>query len=85
MRFAIVGAGATGGYLGACLARAGFEVILVARGPHLAAMREQGLRVLEADGTSFTTNPDCTDRLDALASAETVFVTLKVPLTYVMS
>jgi 2-dehydropantoate 2-reductase len=40
-------------------------------------MREHGLRVLEADDTSFTTHPSCTDRLDAIASAETVFVTLK--------
>lgn len=77
MRFAIVGAGAIGGYLGACLARAGHEVTLVARGPHLAAMREHGLRVLEADDTSFTTHPACTDRLDAIASAEVIFVTLK--------
>ncbi|HLG63749.1 MAG TPA: 2-dehydropantoate 2-reductase [Ktedonosporobacter sp.] len=77
MKFAIVGAGATGGYLGACLARAGLEVTLIARGPHLAAMREHGLKVLEADDTSFTTHPACTDRLDAIASADTVFVTLK--------
>lgn len=77
MRFAIVGAGATGGYLGACLARAGLEVILIARGPHLAAMREHGLKVLEADDTSFTTHLACTDRLDAVNSADTVFVTLK--------
>lgn len=77
MRFAIVGAGATGGYLGACLARAGCEVLLVARGRHLAAMQAHGLRVLEPDDTFFTTHPTCTDRLDAIASAETIFVTLK--------
>lgn len=77
MRFAIVGAGATGSYLGACLTRAGFEVTLIARGPHLAAMRKKGLQVLEADDTSFTTHPACTDRLDAITSADTIFVTLK--------
>jgi 2-dehydropantoate 2-reductase len=77
VKFAVVGAGATGGFLGACLARAGFEVTLVARGPHLAAMRERGVRVLEPDGTSFTTHPACSDRLGAIASADTVFVTLK--------
>ncbi|HKF79127.1 MAG TPA: 2-dehydropantoate 2-reductase [Candidatus Dormibacteraeota bacterium] len=77
MRFAIVGAGATGGYLGACLARAGFEVTLVARGAHLEAMRERGVEVLEPDGTSFTARPACTDRLEAVADADTVFVTLK--------
>lgn len=77
MRLAIVGAGATGGYLGACLARTGLDVTLIARGPHLAAMLSHGLRVMEADDTAFTTHPTCTDRLDALASAETIFVTLK--------
>src|SRR5215469_5019193 len=40
-------------------------------------MRERGLRVLEADDTSFTIHAACTDRLDAITSAETVFVTLK--------
>ncbi|TMF86168.1 MAG: 2-dehydropantoate 2-reductase, partial [Chloroflexi bacterium] len=78
MRLAIVGAGATGGYLGGCLARAGADVVLVARGPHLAAMRERGLTVREPDGSSFTTHPECTDDLGgAVGSAEAVFVTLK--------
>ena len=77
MRFAIVGAGAIGSYLGACLARAGLEVTLIARGPHLVAMQERGLRILEADNTSFTVHVTCTDQLDAITSAETVFVTLK--------
>jgi len=78
IRFAIVGAGATGGYLGACLARSGADVVLVARGPHLAAMRERGLIVREADGSEFTARPECTDDLaGAVGSAEVVFVTLK--------
>lgn len=77
MRFAIVGAGATGGYLGACLARAGFEVTLIARGRHLDAMRAAGVRVIEADGSSFTARPVCTDRLEAIGQADTIFVTLK--------
>ena len=77
-RFAIVGAGASGGYLGASLARSGADVVLVARGPHLAAMRERGLTVREADGSEFTTRPECTDDLArAVGSAEVVFVTLK--------
>ena len=77
MRFAIVGAGATGGYLGACLSRAGFEVTLIARGRHLEVMQAQGVRVLEADGSSFTARPACTDKLQAIEAADTVFVTLK--------
>src|SRR5688500_5521837 len=50
MRTLIAGAGAIGGYIGACMARAGQDVTLFARGPHLQAMRDRGLRVLSADG-----------------------------------
>lgn len=45
MRIAVVGAGAVGGYFAARLARAGAEVAVVARGAHLAAIRDHGLRV----------------------------------------
>jgi 2-dehydropantoate 2-reductase len=77
VRFAILGAGATGGYLGACLARAGYDVCLVARGQHLAAMREHGVRVIEPGGTEIVGRPDCTDRLEAAGEADVTFVTLK--------
>ena len=50
MRTLIAGAGAIGGYIGACRARAGQDVTLFARGPHLQAMRDRGLRVLSPDG-----------------------------------
>ena len=50
MRFLIAGAGAIGGYIGARMARAGQDVTLFARGPHLRAMQEQGLRVLSEEG-----------------------------------
>ncbi len=50
MRFLIAGAGAIGGYLGAKMTRAGQDVTLFARGAHLAAMREHGLRVLSEEG-----------------------------------
>ncbi len=45
MRIAIVGAGAVGGYFGARLAHAGQEVAIIARGAHLAAIRQAGLQV----------------------------------------
>jgi 2-dehydropantoate 2-reductase len=45
MRFAILGSGAVGGYYGAQLARAGHDVTFIARGAHLAAIRERGLAV----------------------------------------
>ena len=42
MKVCIFGAGAIGGYIGVKLAKAGADVSLVARGPHLAAMQEKG-------------------------------------------
>lgn len=56
MRSIVLGAGAIGGVVGGLLARAGREVVLVARGPHLAALRDRGLRVDTPDG-SFVVNP----------------------------
>jgi len=50
MRILIAGAGAIGGYMGARLARAGEDVTLFARGAHLSAMQERGLRVVSEDG-----------------------------------
>jgi 2-dehydropantoate 2-reductase len=78
VKFAVAGAGAIGGFLGARLARAGLDVTLVARGAHLEAMREHGVRVLEPDGSSFTARPACTGDLEAaVAGADVVLVTLK--------
>jgi 2-dehydropantoate 2-reductase len=76
VRVAILGAGATGGFLGARLARAGTDVVLIARGPHLRAMRESGLRLIEPDGES-TVRVEATDDLEAVRSSDFVFVTLK--------
>jgi len=50
MRFAIIGAGAVGGYFGARLIRAGHDVTFLARGSHLAAIRERGLEVRSPSG-----------------------------------
>jgi drug/metabolite transporter (DMT)-like permease len=50
MRIAVFGAGGAGGYFGAPLARSGEEVIFIARGEHLKAIREHGLRVETPDG-----------------------------------
>lgn len=52
MKICIVGAGAIGGYLGAKLALAGCELTLIARGNHLAAIQNNGLKLLMADGSS---------------------------------
>ncbi len=76
MRFTVLGAGAIGGYVGACLARAGTDVTLIARGAHLAAMREHGVRVLAADG-DFLAHPQVTEDIGAVAEADVVFCGLK--------
>jgi 2-dehydropantoate 2-reductase len=76
MKVCIYGAGAIGGLLGAKLARSGVEVGLIARGPHLAAMREAGL-TLRGDGESFTVRPRATDDPAELGAQDFVIVTLK--------
>ena len=50
MKVCIYGAGAIGGYLGARLSRAGVDVSLIARGPHLRAIQENGLTLREGGG-----------------------------------
>ena len=60
MKIGIVGAGGVGGYYGARLASAGAEVGLIARGDHLAAIREHGLRV-RADEADFTVRVAASD------------------------
>ncbi|MCX7645427.1 MAG: 2-dehydropantoate 2-reductase [Rhodobacteraceae bacterium] len=76
MRIAIYGAGAIGGFLGARLAQAGAEVSLIARGPHLAAMRASGLTLIE--GGARTTLPvRATGEPAELGPQDCVIVALK--------
>lgn len=76
MRIVIAGAGAIGGYLGARLARAGADVVLVARGPHLRAIEERGLRVTSPDG-DFEVRPAVTGDLASAGPADVVFLGVK--------
>src|SRR6187431_253716 len=76
MRIVIAGAGAVGGYIGARLVRAGADVVLYARGPHLRAMKERGLRVTSADG-EFEVKPAVTDDLAAIGPADVVILGVK--------
>lgn len=50
MRIAVMGSGAVGGYFGAKLAAAGHEVAFIARGKHLAALQERGLKISNPNG-----------------------------------
>ena len=76
MRFVIAGAGAIGGYIGARLAKAGADVVLFARGPHLRAMEERGLRVVSPDG-DFEVRPAVTGDLSTIGTADVVFLGVK--------
>ena len=76
MKFVIAGAGAIGGYLGARLAKAGADVVLFARGPHLRAMEERGLRVVSPDG-DFEVRPAVTGDLSTIGTADVVFLGVK--------
>ncbi len=76
MRICIYGAGAIGGYLGVQLALAGQDVTLIARGPHLQAMRENGLKLL-IDGEERVAHPFCTDDPSEAGPQDYLIVTLK--------
>jgi 2-dehydropantoate 2-reductase len=76
MRIVIAGAGAVGGYIGARLARAGADVVLFARGPHLQAMQTRGLRVTSAEG-DFEVRPQVTGDLATIGKADVVFLGVK--------
>ena len=76
MKFAVLGAGAIGAYVGAALTRGGADVTLIARGAHLAAMAEHGVRVQSPRG-DFCARPEVTGDIAAVADADVVFVALK--------
>jgi 2-dehydropantoate 2-reductase len=76
MRFAVVGAGAIGGFVGALLARSGQDVTLIARGPHLRAIRERGVRVRGAIG-DFVVRLPATDDFESVGAVDVVLLTLK--------
>ena len=76
MRFAIVGAGAIGAFLGAMLARAGEDVTLIARGAHLRAMQEHGVRVRGEIG-EFQVPITATDDPATVGEVDVLVLTLK--------
>ena len=76
MNIAIVGAGGVGGYYGGCLARAGHDVGLLARGEHLSVIRERGLEIREPEGVSRVAVRASEDAAD-LAGADLALVAVK--------
>ena len=78
MRIAVMGTGGVGGYFGAKLAQAGNDVVFVARGAHLAAMRANGLRVESAGGDIVVPKVAATDDPASLAPVDVVMFCVKL-------
>jgi len=76
MKYLIAGAGAIGAYVGARMAKAGYDVTLFARGPHLAAMQAHGVRVQSAGG-GFEVRPKVVGSLEEAGPADVVILGVK--------
>jgi len=76
MKILIVGAGGVGGYFGGTLAKAGFDVSLIARGKHLEAIQQNGLQIKSVKG-DFVVNPTVTDKIEHVETADLVIIATK--------
>jgi 2-dehydropantoate 2-reductase len=78
MRIAIIGAGGVGGYFGARLVASGEDVTFVARGAHLAALQQHGLRVESPKGHVHLQHVTATDDVGAVGQPDIVLLTVKM-------
>jgi 2-dehydropantoate 2-reductase len=78
MRIAIMGSGGVGGYAGGRLAAAGEDVAFIARGAHLAVIRERGLRIESALGDLTISPAEASDDPAALGPADLVIFAVKL-------
>jgi len=78
MRIAVIGAGGVGGYFGGRLAQAGLDVTFVARGAHLAALRERGLVIESGLGAATIRNAAFTDDVAGIAPCDVVMLCVKL-------
>jgi 2-dehydropantoate 2-reductase len=76
VKIAIFGAGAIGGFVGVKLVQAGADVTFIARGPHLEAMRANGITLI-SEGNRVTVRVRCTSVAEEAGAQDYVFVTLK--------
>lgn len=76
MRIAVFGAGGVGGYFGGRLAQAGEDVVFVARGPHLEAIRRDGLTV-ESTAGDFVVRPTATEDVRTAGPVDAVLLGVK--------
>ena len=77
MKILIMATGAVGGYYGSLLARAGNDVLFVARGDNLEAIRQSGLRVNSVNSGNFTLQVNAADSLDGSWTADLVMFCVK--------
>ncbi len=77
-RFAIMGSGGVGGYFGGRLAQAGMDVHFIARGAHLAAIREQGLRINSSLGDIHIEPAQATDNTADVGPVDYVLFATKL-------
>jgi 2-dehydropantoate 2-reductase len=78
MRIAVIGAGGIGGPYGASLAKAGAEVTFVARGAHLAAIKENGLRIEGDRGEAYVWPAQATDAIAGIGTVDVVLCCVKL-------
>ena len=78
MRIAIMATGGVGGYFGARLAAAGHDIHFIARGAHLKAIREDGLRVSSANGDLHLTDVSVTDDPADIGPVDTLMFAVKL-------
>ena len=78
MKLCIVGAGSIGGFIAALMADNGHDVSVVARGAHLEAIRNGGLR-LDYDGRRISTKVGASDDPADLGAQDVVIVSVKAP------
>lgn len=77
MRFAIIGSGGVGGYFGGRLAQAGHDVTFLARGAHLVAIRDRGLRVESTEGDFLIPKARAAGSLEDMPPADILILAVK--------
>lgn len=77
MKIAIIGAGGVGGYFGAKLSQAGFNVSFLARGKHLEAIKKNGLIVKSIHGDVQVKNISATNKIKELGQSDLIIISIK--------
>ena len=78
MKFAIIGAGAVGGYVGVKLALSGEKVTFIVRGANLEAIKKNGMKLIMDDGTEFIANDVAvTNNYDEVGKQDVVILAMK--------